>query len=222
MSNNLQLIRVVLADDHSLMRAGIRAELDKLPWVEVVGEANDGREALALVKLRRPDAAILDMSMPGLNGLEALARITKEFPRVRVLVLSMHENEEYIWRAMRAGAVGYLFKSAAAAELGAALQRVIRGGIYLVKVIAARLAKNLPKNGIAGAKSPLEKLTNRQREIVQLIAEGRNTKEIGAILTLSPKTVEYHRLRLMQTLNVRDIPGLVRFALRFGLVAPEF
>ena len=215
-------IRLVLADDHPLVRAGIRAELEKLPLVKVVGEAGDGREALALVKAQQPDAVIMDISMPGLNGLEALARISKEFPDVRVIVLSMHDNEEYIWRALRAGAAGYLLKKAATAELGTALQQVARGETYLCQEIAARMAKKFPVNGMAPSKSPVDQLTGRQREILQLIAEGRNTKQIAEVLQLSPKTVEYHRLKLKQQLNVHDIPGLVRFALKAGLVAHEF
>lgn len=222
MRSSTKPMRLVLADDHPLVRAGIRAELEKIPLVKVVGEAGDGREALALVKAQQPDAVIMDVSMPGLNGLEALARLTKEFPGVRVIVLSMHDNEEYIWRALRAGAAGYLLKKAASTELGAALRQVARGQIYLCQEIAARMAKKLPMKGIAAMKSPVEQLTGRQREILQLIAEGRNTKQIAEVLKRSPKTVEYHRLKLMQQLNVHDIPGLVRFALKVGLIAHEF
>ena len=214
-------IRVILADDHTLVRAGIRALLEKLPGVEVVGEADDGREVLKLVKLHRPDVVLMDITMPGLNGLEAAARIAKEFPEVRVIILSMHNNEEYYWRALKAGAAGYLLKKAATAELETALQRVAHGEIYLSHEISARLLKKFSADGIAGRKSPLEQLTGRQREILQLIAEGQNTKEIGQILKVSPKTVEYHRMKLMNGLNVHDIPGLVRFALRMGLLPQE-
>jgi DNA-binding NarL/FixJ family response regulator len=218
MNSPTKPIRLVLADDHPLVRAGIRAGLEKFSLAQVVGEANNGREALELVKELMPEMVFIDISMPGMNGLEALARITKEFPAVRVIILTMHENEEYIWQAMRAGAAGYVLKKSATAELGAALQAVSRGEIYLCKEIAARLAKKSPFQDLAARKSPLEQLTGRQREILQLIAEGRNTKEIAEDLKLSPKTVEYHRLKLMETLNVHDIPGLVRFALRAGLI----
>ena len=214
-------VRVILADDHTLVRAGIRALLEKLPGVEVMGEAGDGREVLNLVKLHRPDLVLMDISMPGLNGLEAAARMAKEFPEVRVIILSMHNNEEYYWRALKAGAAGYLLKKAATVELETALQRVAHGEIYLSREISARLIKKLPAHGIANRKSPFEQLTGRQREILQLIAEGQNTKEIGQILKVSPKTVEYHRLKLMDCLNVHDIPGLVRFALRVGLLPQE-
>jgi DNA-binding NarL/FixJ family response regulator len=222
MNDSVKPVRLILADDHTLVRAGIRALLEKLPWVEVVGEAGDGREVLNLVKLHRPDVVLMDITMPGLNGLEAAERMAKEFPDVLVIILSMHNNEEYYWRALKAGAAGYLLKKAATVELETALQRVVHGEIYLSREISARLLKKLPLNGIANRKSPLEELTGRQREVLQLIAEGQNTKQIAEILKVSPKTVEYHRMKLMDCLNVHDIPGLVRFALRVGLIPQEF
>jgi DNA-binding NarL/FixJ family response regulator len=221
MNKPLKAMRVILADDHTLVRAGIRALLEKLPGVQVVGEAGDGREVLNLVKLHQPDVVLLDITMPGLNGLDAAARMAKEFPNVRVIILSMHNNEEYYWRALKAGAAGYLLKKAATTELETALQRVVRGEIYLSQEISARLVKKFPLQGIADRKSPLEQLTGRQREILQLIAEGQNTKGIAEILKVSPKTIEYHRMKLMTSLNVHDIPGLVRFALRVGLISQE-
>jgi DNA-binding NarL/FixJ family response regulator len=221
MSNSTKSIRIILADDHTLVRAGVRALLEKLPEVSVLAEASDGREVLELVKTHAPDAVLMDIAMPGLNGLEATARMVKEFPKVRVIILSMHYNEEYVWRALKAGAVGYLLKKAATAELQTALQRVAHGEIYLSREISTRLLKKFPLAGIADRKSPLEQLTSRQREVLQLIAEGQNTKQIAEILKVSPKTVEYHRMKLMECLNVRDIPGLVRFALRTGLLPPE-
>lgn len=214
-------IRVILADDHTLVRAGIRALLEKLPGVEVVGEAGDGREVLNQVKLHRPNVVLLDISMAGLNGLETAARMARDFPDVRVIILSMHHNEEYVWRALKAGVAGYLLKKAATAELATALQRVALGEIYLSQEISSQLPKNFAFNGIAGRKSPLEQLTGRQREILQLIAEGRNTKQIAELLKVSPKTIEYHRMKLMDCLNVHDVPGLVRFALRMGLIPQE-
>jgi DNA-binding NarL/FixJ family response regulator len=221
MNKPVKPIRVILADDHTLVRAGIRALLEKLPGVEVMGEASDGREVLNLVGRHQPDVVLMDIAMPGLNGLEAAARMAKEFPDVRVIILSMHHDEEYVWRALKAGATGYLLKKAATAELATALQRVAHGEIYLSQEISTRLPKSFPLNGIANRKSPLEQLTGRQREILQLIAEGQNTKGIAEILKVSPKTVEYHRMKLMGCLNVHDIPGLVRFALRVGLIPQE-
>lgn len=187
--------------------------------MNVVGEANDGFEAVALVQSLQPDVVFMDISMPRLNGLDALARIHKEFPKVRVIILSMHDNDEYVWRALRTGAAGYVLKKAATAELGIALQCVARGEIYLCKEVAVRFAKKHPRQNLTGAASPMERLTVRQRQILQLIAESRNTKQIAGILKLSTKTVEYHRLKLMRTLGVHDVPGLVRFALKWGLVA---
>lgn len=219
MNDPVKPIRLVLADDHALVRAGVRSELERLPGVEVVGEAGDGREALKLVRSLRPDVVFIDISMPGLNGLEALWRLSLEFPEVRVIVLSMHENEEYVWRAMRAGAAGYLLKKAATDEIGTALQQVLKGENYLCAELAARLAKNFPKKGITETR--LEQLTSRQREILQLIAEGRNTKEIAEILELGTKTVEAHRMKLMRNLNMHNIPGLVRFAAQAGLIERE-
>ncbi|HEV2392703.1 MAG TPA: response regulator transcription factor [Verrucomicrobiae bacterium] len=221
MNDTAKRLRVMLADDHPIVRAGIRAELEKLPQVEIVAEASDGREALELLQARQPDIVFMDISMRGLNGLETTARITKEFPKTRVIILSMHQNEEYFWQALKAGAAGYLLKKAATAELGAALDRVAGGEIYLTREISSRLLKKLPLQQIAHQKSPLEKLTDRQREILQLIAEGQTTKAIALILKVSPKTVEYHRAKLMERLNIYDIPGLVRFALQTGLISQE-
>jgi DNA-binding NarL/FixJ family response regulator len=214
-------IRLVLADDHPLVRAGIRAELENLPSIEVVGEANDGREALEMAAALSPDVVFIDISMPGLNGLETVERMIKEFPDVRVIILSMHENEEYVWRALKAGASGYLLKLSATTELGAALRRVAQGEIYLCKAVTTKLLRKFPRQNLANLKNPVEKLTLRQREILQLIAEGQNTKEIANLLKLSAKTVEYHRMQLMDRLNIHNIPGLVRFALRVGLIPLE-
>jgi len=219
--NNDKPLRILLADDHPIVRAGIRAELEKLPDVTVVGEASDGREAIELIKEHRPNVVFMDISMRGLNGLEATGRITKEFPQVRVIILSVHQSEEYFWQALKSGAAGYLLKKAATAELATALRQVVGGEIYLTREISKRLVKKLPLQHIAHQKSPLEKLSERQREILQLIAEGQTTKAIALILKVSPKTVEYHRAKLMENLNIFDIPGLVRFALQSGLISQE-
>ena len=190
MNQPFKPLRVLLADDHTLVRAGIRALLEKLPDVEVVGEADDGREVLKLVKLHRAEVVLMDVSMPGLNGLEAAARMAKEFPDVPVVILSMHHNEEYVWKALKAGAAGYLLKKAATAELASAPHRVALGEIYLSREISGRLPRNFVLDGIADRKSPLEQLTGRQREILQLIAEGQNTKGIAELLHVSPKSIE--------------------------------
>jgi DNA-binding NarL/FixJ family response regulator len=222
MRGSKKTIRVLLVDNHPIVRSGIRAELEKLASVRVVGEATDGREGLALVKSQQPQVVFMDISMPGLNGLEATTRLTKEFPDVRVIILSRHENEEYFWHALKAGASGYLLKRAAIAEMESALRRVMAGEIYLSREIGVRLRKKFPLQQISRAKGPLDRLTGRQREILQLIAEGQTTKSIGLILKVSPKTVEYHRAKLMDSLNIHDIPGLVRLALGAGLISQDF
>ena len=212
-------IRVLLADDHPIVRAGIRLLLEKLPGVVVTGEASDGREALDLMKAQQPDVVLLDITMPGLNGLHALARMTRDFPHVRVIILSEKYEDEYVWQALKSGASGYLPKGAPTAELQAALKSVVGGEIYLNPEISSRFRKNIPLQQIARSRSPLEQLTSRQREILQLLAESHNTKDIASILKISDKTVEYHRAQLMARLNIFDIAGLVRFALRTGLIA---
>jgi DNA-binding NarL/FixJ family response regulator len=163
----------------------------------------------------------MDISMPGLDGLQALARITRDFPSVRVIILSMHPNDEYVLQALKSGAAGYLLKRAATAELPAALKAVLGGEIYISREIASQFLKKFPLGQIARARSPLEQLTPRQREILQLLAEGQTTKAIAMVLKISDKTVEYHRAKLMARLSIFDVPGLVRFALRNGLVSQE-
>jgi DNA-binding NarL/FixJ family response regulator len=221
MSDRTDPIRVLLADDHPIVRAGIRAELERLPEVRVIGEASDGREIVELARRDRPDVVFMDISMKGLNGLEATARIMKELPQTRVIILSMHQNEEYFWQALKSGAAGYVLKKAATAELAAALRRVLSGEIYLTREISNRLVRKLPLQQIVHQKSPLETLTERQREILQLIAEGQTTKSIALILKVSPKTIEYHRAKLMECLQIFDVPGLVRYALRSGLIVQD-
>jgi len=213
--------RVLLADDHTLVRAGIRALLEKLPGVEVTGEASGGRELLELIKAQRPDVVLMDISMPGLDGLQALSRITADYQSVRVIVLSMHHNDEYVLQALKFGAGGYLLKRAATAELSEAIRRVVGGETYLSQEISSRFTKKFPLQQITRCASPLERLTSRQREILQLLAEGQNTKTIALILKLSHKTIEFHRAKLMQCLAIFDLAGLVRFALRNGLISQE-
>jgi DNA-binding NarL/FixJ family response regulator len=208
----------VLADDHELVRAGIRALLEKLPGVRVTGEANDGREVLELIQGQPPEVVLMDISMPGLNGLQALERITRGFPGVRVIILSMHHQDEYVMQALKSGARGYLLKRATAVELPAALQAVLAGEIYLSREIAGRFLKQSPLQQTAPASTPLERLTSRQREVLQLLAEGQTTKSIALVLKISDKTVEYHRTKLMMRLNIHDLAGLVRFALRTGVI----
>ncbi len=207
-------IRVLLADDHTLVRAGIRSLLQDL-GVEVVAEAGDGREALELVEEHQPDVVLMDIAMPGLNGLEAAARIAAELPKVRVIMLSMHANEQYALRALRSCAAGYLLKDASATELELALMTVMHGQTYLSPAILRLVTGYVQRTG-DGCGSQ-EGLTARQREMLQLIAEGRSTQEMAQILHISVKTVETHRAQLMERLDIHDIAGLVRYAIRTGL-----
>jgi DNA-binding NarL/FixJ family response regulator len=212
-------IRVLLADDHALVRAGFRALLKDMKDVVVVAEAGDGREALRLIEAERPDVALLDIAMSGLNGLELAARVAKDFPPARVVILSMHAGEEYVLHALRSGVRGYLLKDAAAAELEMAVRAVVRGETYLSPAVSRYVAEYVRRQG--GASSPLERLTPRQREVLQLIAERHSTKQIAQILNVSAKTVETHRAQLMEKLDIHDVAGLVHYAIRVGLVQPE-
>jgi DNA-binding NarL/FixJ family response regulator len=213
-------VRVLVADDHALFRAGIRKLLQSFGGIEVVGEAADGHEALRLSSTVRPDVLLMDIGMPGLNGVEAAARLTREGPPPRVIILSMHTGEEHVLRAVRAGAAGYLLKDAPPAELEAAVRAVARGEIYLSPAVSRYVVEDYVRRA-AGDRSPLDRLTSRQREVLQLIAEGNTTKAIAARLGLSVKTVETHRAQLMERLEARDVAALVRLAIRVGLVESE-
>jgi DNA-binding NarL/FixJ family response regulator len=212
-------LRVLLADDHALVRAGFRALLKDMDGVVVVDEAGDGREALRLIEARRPDVALLDITMSGLNGLELAARVVSDFPPTRVIILSMHAGEEYVLHALRSGVHGYLLKDAGAAELEMAVRAVARGETYLSPAVSRHVAEYVRRQG--GEPGPLERLTPRQREVLQLIAERHSTKQIAQILNVSAKTVETHRAQLMEKLDIHDVAGLVRYAIRVGLVRPE-
>ena len=216
----MSAIRIALVDDHALLRAGIRALLEKLPGIEVVGEANNGREALELIKKKGPNVILLDISMTELGGLEALPRIVKDFPAVKVLILSAFANEEFVLRALRSGAAGYMLKDAAAEELELAIKAVANDKTYLGPSISRTVVETYLQR-TTGEQGLIEQLTARQREILQLIAEGKNTKGIASTLDISSKTVDAHRLQLMARLDIHDVPGLVRYEIRSGLVSPE-
>lgn len=217
----MESIRVILADDHPVVRAGVRRLLEGLTDIEVlvVEEASNGYEAMDLIEQHQPDIVFMDISMPGLNGLEVAERIAGDFPDVHVLILSVHNNEKYIGRALRAGAAGYLVKDANPLEYEMAVQAVARGGSYLGPEISKQLIERYVDQADS-PQSPLDQLTRRHREILQLIAEGKKNREIAEILHLSVKTVETHRGQLMDLLDIHNIAGLVRFAIRIGLVEP--
>jgi DNA-binding NarL/FixJ family response regulator len=213
-------VRVLLADDHTLVRAGIRALLEKIAGFEVVAEASHGREAIELIQKHLPEIAILDITMKEINGLEVAARVTREFPSVKSIILSMHAAEEYVMRALQAGAQGYLLKDAAKSELELALKAVVSGQTYLSPSISRRVVEGYLSRARTGCHAT-EALTLRQRETLQLLAEGRTVKEIAFMLSRSVKTIEAHRAELMRRLNIHDLPGLVRLAMREGLIPGE-
>jgi DNA-binding NarL/FixJ family response regulator len=212
-------LRVLLADDHALVRAGMRSLLRDIEGVEVVGEAGDGAEALAMAARTHPDVVLLDIAMRGMGGLEAAARFREQHAGVRVIILSMHASEEYVLQALRAGAAAYLIKDSATAELELALKSVMRGETYLSPAISRQVVEGYVQRMGAGAAA--DPLTPRQREVLKGIAEGRSTKRIALDLGLSVKTVETHRAQIMERLGIRDVAGLVRYAMRTGLVPPE-
>ena len=211
--------RVVLVDDHALVRAGIRALIGMIEGVEVIGEAGNGNEALRLIDELRPDIVLLDITMPAMNGFATLQEITTRFPTVRVIMLTMHEAREYAIQALRGGAVGFIPKSAASAELKQAIDTVMRGMTYVSNETPQDILATTDRS--AREKELLEKLTPRQREILALIAEGQATKKIARTLNISTKTVESHRSQLTERLDIHEVAGLVRFAIRTGLVKME-
>jgi DNA-binding NarL/FixJ family response regulator len=209
-----------LADDHLLIRASLRSLLSEYPGLEVVAEASDGRQALELVGTHRPDVVLMDIAMAGLNGLEATRLIRKEYPDVRVIVLSMHASERHVLQALRAGAQGYILKESAPRELELAIEAVARGKLFLSPGISRQVIEAF-LDQMGETADPLDQLTPRQREILQLIAEGHSSKQIAHRLAASVKTIESHRASLMDRLDIHDIAGLVRYAIRQGLVSPE-
>ena len=213
-------IKLVLADDHAVVRAGIKAMLEGLGGIDIVGQGTNGREACALVEQHQPQLLLMDISMPEMNGLEATARIVKDFPNVRVIILSMHTSEEYVWKALQAGATGYLLKDAEPAELDLAIKTVLSGQTYLTASVSKQVVEAYMQR-MGGESTVADVLTPRQREVLQLIAEGKALKEIAQILHVSIKTVESHRTLLMDRLNIHDTAGLVRYAMRRGMISSE-
>ena len=209
-------IRVLLADDHALVRAGMKSLIESTEAFEVVAEASNGREAVRLARTLKPDVALLDIAMPELNGLDAARRLAAECPEVRVLILSMHTDPGYVREALQAGTAGYLLKEASVEELELAIRAALRGERYLDPRVSKQVIEDYVR-GLDAPEGPV--LTPRQREILQLIAEGRSTREIAGRLHLSVKTVEAHRAQIMDRLGIRDVPGLTRYAIRIGLIS---
>ena len=216
----MKIVRVLLADDHALVRGGIRALLNTIEGVEVVGEAGNGPDALRLVAELTPDIVLMDVTMPGLNGFEVLEQSKKQFPNIRIIILTVHDAGEYAIQALRAGAAGFLPKSAASNELQLAIEVVSRGETYVSGEVSRKTLLQLSQ-GLTGRTGPMASLTPRQREILTLIAEGLSTKDISRRLNISVKTVESHRAQLMERLDIHDVASLVRYAIKMGLIKVE-
>ena len=215
-------IRVLVVDDHAIIREGLRVMLGNQPDMEVVGVAANGREAIRLVDEKEPDVAVIDISMPELNGIEAISQMLPRHPHIKVIVLSIHETKPYVHRALKAGARGYLIKETAGLEVVDAVRAVYRGERYLSQRIADLLTDISFRNLETSMEvSPLETLSSREREILQLVAEGKTSQEIAERLSISPKTVDTYRSRLMQKIGVDDMAGLIKFAIQHGVISLE-
>jgi len=212
-------IRVLIVDDHALVRGGIRALVEKIEGMKVIGEAGTGSEALELVKQLKPDLMLLDLTMPEKGGFEVLDHVTKKYPEIKVIVLTVHEAAEYAIRALREKAAGFLPKSAAPTELEQAIQTVIRGEVYISPETSQKALLEIGKG--TTRQDLLATLSPRQREVLRLIAEGKTTKQIAHVLEISVKTVETHRAQLMERLKIHDVAGLVRYAILVGLIDVE-
>ena len=212
-------VSVFLVDDHAVVRDGLKLLLESCVGISVVGEASDGRTAVRCVRDLRPDVVVMDITMPEMDGVEATRQIREECPTAQVIILSMHSTSEHVFRALEAGARGYLVKESAGVEVVDAVIAVKEGRRYLSRKISEQVLDDYVKHRTGPSRSPLELLSSREREVLQLVVEGKTSAEIGEILFISPKTVETYRSRLMQKLGTGDIPSLVKFAIQHSLTA---
>ncbi|MCJ7619087.1 MAG: response regulator transcription factor [Anaerolineae bacterium] len=211
---------VLLAEDHTIVRKGLRSLLETQAGIEVIGEAGDGREAIRQVEQQRPDIVLMDITMPGLNGLEATRQIKKRFPEVKVLILTVHSDEEYVREILRAGASGYLVKQAAPYELISAIEAIQSGKSYLSPLVCKKVVQEFLQHAAGSAEEgSFERLTDREREVLQLIAEGNSTRDIAELLHMSAKTAETHRARLMRKLDIHSTAELTQYAIRKGVIS---
>jgi len=210
-------VRILLADDHTILREGIKVLLNRENDMEIVAEAEDGAQALEKVRAVKPDVVVMDISMPKIGGLEVTREITETFPDVKVVILTMHDNEEYLVQALKSGAKGYVLKEAAATDLAEAIRAVVRGDAYLYPTVARKLVDDYV-NRVRTIKTASDSLTPREREVLKLVAEGHTNKEIADYLGISVKTVENHRANLMRKLDLHDRTELARYAIKIGLV----
>lgn len=211
-------LKIVLVDDHLLVRSGMKSLIENLGDYQVVGEAQDGHEAMRLIDALKPDLVMMDISMPNLNGLDATARAVKQNPHIKVIVLSMHANKRYVVEAMRAGASGYLLKHCPAEELERAMRVIAQGGKYLTPELSEAVIDHLRGVGKDLMDEEVQ-LTTRQREVLQLVVEGRSSREIAQLLSLSVRTVDAHRAEIMARLDIHDLSGLIRYAMSIGLAS---
>ena len=215
-------IKVFIADDHAMVREGLRLILEAERDISVIGEAADGRQAVRLIQRLAPDVAIMDISMPKLNGIEATYQILNSKTFTRIIILSMHSSKEHIFRALEAGALGYLLKESAGKEMVKAIRAVYAGNRFLSDRISQTVIEDYIHQRIADSEeSPIKRLSPREREVLQLVVEGKSSAEIASNLFLSPKTVETYRSRLMHKLGIKDLPGLVKFAIQHGMTSVE-
>lgn len=216
----MRKIRILLADDHKLMRSGLRVLLEQQADLTVVAEASDGREAVALVASHKPDVLVMDIGMPNLNGIEAAAQITQSHPEISIVMLSMHSDESYVLRALKAGAKGYLLKDSAEADLIRAVHSVAEGKSFFSPAVSKVLLDDyVRKLKRSGTDDPYDLLTPREREVLQLVAEGKSNKEVAQMLNLSVYTVETHRSNIMEKLNLHGVPELILYAVRKGIIS---
>lgn len=208
-------VRILLADDHVLVRQGLKSLLER-DGCQVLAEVSDGQEALSAVETLKPDIAVFDITMPVLNGLDAAREVTRSFPDTKTIVLTQHDEEQYVAEALEAGVKGYVLKSQVAGDLLDAIRRVHRGQVYLSPGISRAVVETY-RSRFTRPKNPL---TNRERQVLQLIAEGKSTRDVGSILGISTKTAESHRTKLMQKLDIHETAGLVRYAVRCGIISP--
>jgi RNA polymerase sigma factor (sigma-70 family) len=213
-------IRILLADDHTVVRDGLRALVEKQPDMAVIGEAADGRDTLRLAEEQSPDVVIMDIAMPHMNGIEATRRIVASKPQTAVLILSMHQDESYVLRSLKAGAKGYLLKDSVRSDVIEAIRAVVQGRSFLTRKVSRILQEDYVREmERRGLEDSYDLLTDREREILQLIAEGKTNKEVASMLNISLTTVETHRTHILQKLNLHSIPELILYAVRKGIIA---
>jgi DNA-binding NarL/FixJ family response regulator len=213
-------IRILLADDHTVVRDGLRALLEKQPDMEVVGEAADGRDSIRLAEEQTPDVVVMDIAMPNLNGIEATRRILATNPATAVVMLSMHQDESYVLRSLKAGAKGYLLKDSLRSDVIEAIRAVSQGRSFLTRKVSRMLQEDYVRQlESRGLDDSYELLTGREREILQMVAEGRSNKEVAALLNISSTTVETHRAHILQKLGLHTVPELILYAVRKGIIS---